>query len=313
MATATVSGTASSYFYDAFGQRLKLKTPGTKYVVNIFNLDGSMQSETNSGTETDYAYLDGIPLSVIQPGAATISALHTDNIATVQRATDSTKTINWTGNYEPFGAVTPTTTITQNQRFLNNYADNTGYYHNGARDRNPSSTIGGGKFLQVDPIGIRVGPTSLNPYVYLDNNPYRWVDRFGHQEVPPPEPSSPANDNYPPESNAPEQENPSGPSSERPSPPVDPSNTANDNHPRETNDNTDQRPADEINEFVIHSHELIEACQKQDEYPSGATDDPTRRKFQPTGTIRPIPEPMDILNMPENYRPHFPPLNSGGK
>jgi hypothetical protein len=27
MATATVSGTASSYFYDAFGQRLKLKTP----------------------------------------------------------------------------------------------------------------------------------------------------------------------------------------------------------------------------------------------------------------------------------------------
>jgi RHS repeat-associated protein len=94
----------------------------------------------------------------------------------VQRATDSTKTINWTGNYEPFGAVTPTTTITMNQRFLNNYADNTGYYHNGFRDRNPSSTIGGGRMLQVDPLGLWPG---LNPYVYLDNNPFKWIDPDG--------------------------------------------------------------------------------------------------------------------------------------
>jgi RHS repeat-associated protein len=179
MATATVSGTTSSYFYDAFGQRLKLKTPGTKYAVDIYNLDGSMQSETNSGTETDYAYFDGIPLSAIQPGAATISALHTDNIATIQRATNAAKTIVWTGNYEPFGAVTPTTTITQNQRFLNNYADNTGYYHNGFRDRNPSSTIGAGRYLQVDPLGLGAG---LNPYVYLGNNPFKLIDPWGLAE-----------------------------------------------------------------------------------------------------------------------------------
>jgi RHS repeat-associated protein len=176
MATATVSGTASTYTYDAFGERLKLKTPGTKYAVNIFNLDGSMQSETNAGTETDYAYFDGMPVSVIQPGAATISALHTDNIATIQRATNAAKTIVWTGNYEPFGAVTPTTTITQNQRFVNNYADNTGYYHNGFRDRNPSSTIGGGRYLQVDSLGLAAG---LNPYVYESNNPYKYFDPLG--------------------------------------------------------------------------------------------------------------------------------------
>jgi RHS repeat-associated protein len=116
-----------------------------------------------------------MPLSVIQPGAATISALHTDNIDTIQRATNSSKTIVWTGNYEPFGAVTPTTTITQNQRFLNNYADNTGYYHNGFRDRNPTSTVGGGRFLQVDPCNA----SGLNPYVYLNNNPYRHLDPTG--------------------------------------------------------------------------------------------------------------------------------------
>jgi hypothetical protein len=160
MATATVSGTTSSYFYDAFGQRLKLKTPGSPYAVTLNNLDGSMQSETNSGTETDYAYFDGIPLSVVQPGAATISALHTDNIATIQRATNSSKTIVFTGNYGPVGDVTPTTPIVQNQRFLNNYADNTGYNHNGFRDRDPGSASGGGRMLQVDPMGLSAG---LNP------------------------------------------------------------------------------------------------------------------------------------------------------
>ena len=55
-----------------------------------------------------------MPLSAIQPAAATISALHTDNIGTVQRATNSAKTVVWTGNYSLFGAVTPTATITMN-------------------------------------------------------------------------------------------------------------------------------------------------------------------------------------------------------
>ena len=37
--------------------------------------------------------------------------LHTDNVATVQRATNASKAIVWTGNYAPDGAVTPTTSI----------------------------------------------------------------------------------------------------------------------------------------------------------------------------------------------------------
>ena len=60
-----------------------------------YDLDGHLLTETSAAAtpvETDYVYLDGMPISAIQPAAATISALHTDNIGTVRAATDSTKT-----------------------------------------------------------------------------------------------------------------------------------------------------------------------------------------------------------------------------
>ena len=96
MATAKPVSTLNSYFYDAFGQRLEIKTAGTPFSVHIYDLNGHLLTETSHAAtpvETDYAYLDGMPLSAIQPAAATISALHTDNIGTVQRATNSAKTI----------------------------------------------------------------------------------------------------------------------------------------------------------------------------------------------------------------------------
>src|SRR5262249_697676 len=139
LATATVSGTASTYTYDAFSNRLKVKTGANPFQVQIYDLNSALLTEQNSGVETDYAYLDGMPLYGIQPGAATLSALHTDNIGTVQRATNASKAIVWTGNYDPNGAVTPTTSITMNLRFPGQIADSTGFYHNGFRDYVPAS------------------------------------------------------------------------------------------------------------------------------------------------------------------------------
>lgn len=123
-----------------------------------------------------------MPLSAIQTAAATMSALHTDNIATVQRATNAAKTIVWTGNYDPNGAVTPTTSITINQRQLGVYADPSGYYYNGFRDRAPASALIPG-YLQSDLIGI--APWLLfqsgtpNTYPWLGYNPYKRTDRSG--------------------------------------------------------------------------------------------------------------------------------------
>jgi YD repeat-containing protein len=100
LATSKPSTNTSTYYYDAFGQRLKIKTTGTEFSADIDDLNGKLLEETNAGVETDYAYLDDMPLSAIQTAAATISALHPDNIGTVQRATNAAKTIVWTGNYD---------------------------------------------------------------------------------------------------------------------------------------------------------------------------------------------------------------------
>ena len=175
LATANPFGTASTYTYDAFGQRLKAKTPGTPFAVRIYDLWGHFLTETNSGVETDYVYLDDMPLSVIKPSTPTVSAIHTDRIGTPQDATSSTKAVVWTGNYDPFGLVTPTTTITMNDRFPGMYAELTGFNYNMLRDYFPGGYAG---YLEGDLIDRRIAPFG-NSYNYANQNPTKYTDPSG--------------------------------------------------------------------------------------------------------------------------------------
>jgi RHS repeat-associated protein len=177
LATATVSGTKSTYTYDFLGIRNKIKTGTTPFQITQYDQSGNLLTETSAAAtpvETDYAYLDGMPISAIQPAAATISALHTDNLGTVLRGTDSTKTIVYTANFNPNGAVTPTTTITMNLRYPGQHADSTGAYYNVARYYDPSTLSV--RYWQVDPLGLAPG---MNPFVYGNNNPFKFIDSMG--------------------------------------------------------------------------------------------------------------------------------------
>ena len=190
MATAKPSSTTSTFWYDTFGDRLKVKVAGNPFAVEIYDLNGHLLTQTSGSSivETDYAYLDDMPLSVIAPGAATISALHTDNIGTVQRATNASKAIVWTGEYDPKGSVTPTGSIIMNLRQLGVLADASAIYHNGFRNRGPDKVPG---YLESDPLGIApwlLSPISQgnpNTYPWLGYNPYKRTDRLGLQEVDP--------------------------------------------------------------------------------------------------------------------------------
>ncbi|MDB5492107.1 MAG: sugar-binding protein [Micavibrio sp.] len=179
MATAVVSGTTSTYGYDAFGQRLSAKV-GTTPTRVLTYANSNILTETSSGTKYDYVYLeDGFPIAVVAPGTSTVSYIHTDYLGTPQKATNSSKTTVWTGNYDPNGAATLTTSINMNLRFRGQIADVTGFNHNGFRDYNSNKLTGGGRYLQSDPIGLWGG---INTYTYVDNNPYMWTDRFGLEQ-----------------------------------------------------------------------------------------------------------------------------------
>jgi RHS repeat-associated protein len=178
---ATVN-TTTSYKYDAFGTRQVVKNGTTPFQVMQYDLNGNLLTETSAAAtpvETDYVYLDNMPLSAIQPAAATISALHTDRIGTVEAATNSSKTVVWLCAYAPFGACAPSpASITMNLRFPGQYADPTGFYHNGFRDTFPGSN--NNFYLQPDFIGL-TGPANpwSNPVIYAGMNPYKYTDPSG--------------------------------------------------------------------------------------------------------------------------------------
>ena len=152
MATANPFGTNTAYTYDAFGNRLKVKAGTTPFAVQIYDLAGHLLTETSSAAtpvETDYVYLDDMPLSVIKPSTAVVSAILTDRIGTPQVATSATKTTVWICNYQPFGSCTPTASVTMNDRLPGMYNDFTVMNHNGFRDFH----IGGDSvYLEPDPL-----------------------------------------------------------------------------------------------------------------------------------------------------------------
>ncbi len=184
MATANPFGTNTAYTYDAFGNRLKVKSGTTPFAVQIYDLAGHLLTETSSAAtpvETDYVYLDDMPLVGHQAvNRRLFPAIHTDRIGTPQVATSATKTTVWICNYQPFGSCTPTASVTMNDRFPGMYNDFTVMNHNGFRDFH----VGGDSvYLEADPLGLRAGLFS-NGYNYANQNPTKYIDPSGLQLAP---------------------------------------------------------------------------------------------------------------------------------
>ena len=172
LATASASGSSATYGYDAFGNRLTIQPPSLPLQVYSYDQAGNLLTETNNGIETDYIYLDGNPIAVVQPAAATISFIHADRLGTPQLATDASQASVWSTQYQPFGGGMPTGSITQNLKMPGQYGDSTGYFHNGFRDYNPAI----GRYLESDPIGLAAG---TNTYAYVGSNAQGRTDPTG--------------------------------------------------------------------------------------------------------------------------------------
>ena len=179
---SAVSGGASTAItgivYDAWGKRFSKAHASGSPILYFYDQDGNLIAENNGGTYTDYVYVDGIPLAVIQPTATVtanqINYVSTNKLGTAMLAVNNIGTTVWSNTYRPLGqGGIPSSTITNNLRLPGQeYDSETGFHYNLNRDYIPNL----GRYLQSDPTGLQGG---INPYLYARANPYIYKDRSG--------------------------------------------------------------------------------------------------------------------------------------
>lgn len=170
--------TAASYVYDYAGKRITKTTSGSTPILYSYTQDGSLIAENNSGMLTDYVYVDGRPIAVLQPGGSSsanqVDYILADHSGTPQQSVNNGGTTVWSASYTPFGdAGNPANSIIQNLRLPGQYNDaETAFHYNLYRDYMPNL----GRYLETDPIGLYGG---VNSYAYAYGNPYTFTDRTG--------------------------------------------------------------------------------------------------------------------------------------
>ena len=180
LASLTAGGSAlASYTYDATEHRvIKTVSGGSGYTHHfMYDRDGQLIAESdNTGTVIrEYIWLGGLPIGLVDSTSTpTLYFVHADHLATPQKATNSSKTIVWDAQVQPFGEIASVTgALTQLLQFPGQYHDaETGFNDNWHRTYDPST----GRYLQSDPLGIGAGP---NVYAYGAGNPISNTDPDG--------------------------------------------------------------------------------------------------------------------------------------
>ncbi len=174
---AAVSNTPtalSSIVYDFGGQRFSKTDSGGSPITYIYDLQGHVLEETNSGVVKDYIYEGDTLVGIFLPASSTLYYVTTDRIGTPLLVTNSAQGAVWSTIYQPYGTTGAITgSITQNIRLPGQYYDSeTTTNYNMNRDYVPNW----GRYMEADPIGLNGG---LNPYRYAEANPLNKVDPLG--------------------------------------------------------------------------------------------------------------------------------------
>jgi RHS repeat-associated protein len=173
---ATKAGTWE-YLYDGFEERLAKEQRGGATTAYQYDWAGHLLEEdglsaTGAVPQVDYVYLGDRPIAMRRNGS--LWFLEGDRLGTPQIARDKSQALGWQALYAPFGQIRlRASDVTQNLRFPGQYFDaESGYYHNGWRDYDPSL----GRYLESDPVGLEGG---LNTYIYAVANPLKATDQLG--------------------------------------------------------------------------------------------------------------------------------------
>jgi RHS repeat-associated protein len=184
--TSATSGTATDiYTYDGDGNRLTdaVGSTTTKYLWDTNNQLSQLALERDANSNLLRRYTIGADtIGYTTPTGSFY--YHYDGIGSVVNVTNSTGVKQWTYSYEPYGTAR---TTTQNAtgapanplRFTGEYADTTGLYNLRARQYESTS----GRFLETDPAAGSFEDPYTASYVYVRDDPTRYVDPSGAEEA----------------------------------------------------------------------------------------------------------------------------------
>jgi RHS repeat-associated protein len=172
----TVGTPTVTFKINALGQRVQKATTGTTTDYH-FDIFGHIIGESNDSTGADlveYVFMEGQLLAQID-SSGNIFYVHNNQVNAPQKITNSSRTLVWDYEIEPFGETyaTPTATTPTNHRFPGQYADSEDTLsYNNMRDYDPSM----GRYIQADPMGLKAGS---NLYSYVRGNPTQLADPTG--------------------------------------------------------------------------------------------------------------------------------------
>lgn len=172
-------GTYSQYTYDALGRRISKRYPDGTTIYYIYDGNNLIQ-EINDKGQVVASYVYGLridqPISMTQNGK-TYYYLY-DHLGSVIALTDETGKVVVEYEYDTWGNITKDDgDIPNHFRFTGReWDEESGFYYYRARYYDPAI----GRFISRDPVNSDLtNPQTQNRYVYVNNNPQRYIDPFG--------------------------------------------------------------------------------------------------------------------------------------
>ncbi|HEX4608629.1 MAG TPA: tandem-95 repeat protein, partial [Urbifossiella sp.] len=177
--TADAAGNAIRFGYDVMGMRdRQISTDGeTRY---LYGIPGLLLQYSGTGqTQTQYNF--GIQLISDDSPAAGEQFYFTDALGSVSELIGGSGVAQGF-QYDPWGTLLASASPTSSGvQYTGQYADtSSGLDYYGSRYYDPAL----GSFITQDSaLGSDCNPTTLNRYLYVSDNPLRYIDPTGHEEA----------------------------------------------------------------------------------------------------------------------------------